>query len=346
MLDVMFYEVFKEEEEALRKILPKNIRAAFTWKTVQENQDVKPRAHIICIRTQSRIPADWASKIRGILTRSQGFDHLVSYRKRAESEIHPSSPRCFRAGPRRILPEGLHYGYLGDYCSRAVAEHAILVMLALLRKLKTQIKHFSEFKRDHITGCECKGRNALVIGVGNIGQEIAHMARGLGMRVKGMDIIKRLKNLEYVSLPKGLAWADVIFCSPELTDKTRGLLAYPTLRQVKKGVIFINIARGEISPLQDLKKLLDKGIISALGLDVFPEESVIAEDLRGRSKELRKISRLILGLKDKDNVIFTPHNAFNTQEALDRKAFLTVQSIKDFLKTGQFHRPVPKRHFD
>lgn len=321
MLDVMFYEVFKEEEDALRKILPKSIRAAFTWKTIQENQDRKPPANIISIRTQSRIPADWSSQVKGILTRSQGFDHLVSFRQRAS--------------------ENIHYGYLGDYCSRAVAEHAILVMLALLRKLKTQIKHFAEFKRDHITGGECRGRHALVIGVGNIGQEIARMAHGLGMRVKGVDIRKRLDSLAYVCLPKGLAWADVVFCSPELTQKTHGLLAYSTLKHIKPGAIFINIARGEISPLEDLKRLLDEKKISALGLDVFPEESVLAEDLRGHRQELRQASRLILELKDKDNVIFTPHNAFNTQEALDRKASLAVQSIKVFLKTGRFPFVVP-----
>ncbi len=322
MLDVMFYEVFKEEEGALRKIFPKSLRAAFTWETIQESKDRKAPAALISIRTQSRIPPEWAPQLKGILTRSQGFDHLVSFRQKAQEKIR--------------------YGYLGDYCSCAVAEHAILVMLALLRKLKAQIKHFAEFKRDHIMGCECRGKNALVIGVGNIGEEIARMAHGLGMRVKGVDISKRLKSLAYVSLPKGLAWADVIFCSPELTDKTRGLLSYQALTRAKQGVIFINVARGEISPLADLKRLLEEGKISGLGLDVFSEESVLAEDLRGYSQELREASRLILELKDKDNVIFTPHNAFNTEEALDRKAALAVQSIKVFLKTGRFPWPVPK----
>ncbi len=322
MTDVMFYEVFKEEEAALRKILPKSLRAVFTWETIQESKDRKPSATLISIRTQSRIPSEWAPQLKGILTRSQGFDHLVSFRQKAQEKIH--------------------YGYLGDYCSRAVAEHAILAMLALLRKLKTQIKHFSQFKRDQITGFECKGRNALVVGVGNIGKEIAQIAHGLGMNVKGGDVVKRLESLSYVSLAKGLAWADVVFCSPELTDKTRGLLSYATLKQVKRGAIFINIARGEISPLAGLKRLLDEKRISALGLDVFEEENDIAEDLRGYSQELRETSRLILDLKDRDNVIFTPHNAFNTKEALGRKASLAVESIQVFLKTGRFPWPVPK----
>lgn len=322
MQNVIFYEIFKEEEAALKKILPKNIHARFFSRTIQEVKDKHPPASIISIRTQSRIPLSWASRLKGILTRSQGFDHLVAFRKACGQDIP-----C---------------GYLGEYCSRAVAEHAILVMLALLRKLKTQIKQFNQFERDNIAGFECQGCKALVVGVGNIGKEIVKIARGLSMDVRGVDVVKRLENLSYISLSKGLAWADVVFCSPELNSKTRGMLSYDILKQIKRGAFFINISRGEISPSRDLARLLKEGRLGGLGLDVFEEEGLIAEDLRGQGERLGKNTQLILGLKDRENVIFTPHNAFNTQEALERKAVLTAESIKVFLKTGRFPWPVFK----
>lgn len=78
---VIFYEIFKEEEEMLKQSLPANVKAAFTSQTIQESQDKTPPAKLISVRTQSQIPLEWADQIEGILTRSQGYDHLLEYLK-------------------------------------------------------------------------------------------------------------------------------------------------------------------------------------------------------------------------------------------------------------------------
>lgn len=321
MFDVVFYEVFKEEKRALEKFLPAKIRARFVSKAVQGCGERRPSARLISVRTQSRIPPEWAEHLGGIFTRSQGYDHLVAY--------------------RRAAGENVACGYIKEYCSRAVAEQAVLVMMALLRKLKKQMISLGTFSRDGLTGLECRGRHALVVGVGNIGKEIAAIARGLGMTVKGVDPRRGVKGLGYVTLAKGLPWADVVFCACPLTEKTKTMLDYSMLRKVKKGAIFVNVGRGEISPVKDLARLLSEGILGGIGLDVFDEEHSLADSLRARRADAR--ARRTWKLKDKGNVIFTPHNAFNTHEALEGKARLSAEAVRHFLRRGTFPDPVPQR---
>jgi D-lactate dehydrogenase len=110
MQDVYFYEAFLEEEEALKRHLPPGIVAGYSPHTIQESSSALPPAPLISIRTQSIIPVGWASSLGGILTRSTGYDHVIGYFREAG----------------RVLPAG----YLPLYCSRAVAEQAILTCLA------------------------------------------------------------------------------------------------------------------------------------------------------------------------------------------------------------------------
>lgn len=321
MLDVVFYEVFEEEEKALGKFLSPEIRARLVPKTIQQCNETLPPARLVSIRTQSRIPLEWASHLAGVFTRSQGYDHLAA---------------CRRAAGKNIA-----CGYIEEYCSRAVAEQAVLAMMVLLRKLKKQMIFFGTFSRDGLTGLECRGRRALVVGVGRIGAQIVEIARGLGMTVKGVDPRPADKNLEYVSLEEGLPWADVIFCACCLTDETKGLLSYARLCGAKKGSVFINISRGEISPVEDMERLLSEGVLGGISLDVFDHESLLADSLQARREEVDVQCRIARKLKDRDNVLFTPHNAFNTQEALEAKARLSVEAVECFLRKGAFPCPVP-----
>jgi len=208
----MFYEAFEEEEKAIKSLLPENIRARFTWKTIQEEGDSRPPAGLISIRTQSAIPDEWAGFLNAILTRSQGYDHLLHVREDA----------C----------GGIDCGYLGNYCARGVAEQAVLMMMALLRKLKEQVKNMDDFARNGLTGLECRGRKVLIVGVGNIGGELVDIAKGLRMPVKGVDIAPVLEECEYVSLEEGIAWAQVVFCAVPLTRDTKGCSTMISLRKV------------------------------------------------------------------------------------------------------------------
>lgn len=322
-IDIVFFEAFEEEQILLKKLCPKHIKADFTAKTIQESGLEEAPSSLISIRTQSKIPVRWSKDLGGILTRSTGYEHLVSYQK--------------ETGTACAL------GYLPSYCARAVAEQAIWMVLALLRKAKAQQKNFQSFCRDGLTGTEAQGKNMLVVGVGNIGSEIVDIAKGLHMNVAGVDIVKKITALDYVDLVPGLAWADIVVCACSLTSKTKGMFDYKTLRRVKNGVLFVNVARGEISPLKDLKKLLDEDVLGGLGLDVYEHEAVIAHDLRAeKNRSGDAMTKLALALSKNDNVVFTPHNAFNTKEALQRKAEQTIESVVSFLTQGTFSFPVPE----
>jgi D-lactate dehydrogenase len=301
-MDIHFYETFEEETAALRRFLPAQVRASFTWKTIQEAGDAEPPASLISIRTQSVIPSAWTGKVRGIVSRTTGFDHLVGVR--------------------------IPYGHLPHYCSRAVAEQAILLMMALVRKLPQQTDQFPRFHRDGLTGRECAGKKLLVVGVGDIGVEIVKIGLGLGMDVHGVDILQKHPLVTYASLEEGLPWADVIICAMNLTTENAGYFRYDVLKQARRGVVFVNVARGEFSPTNDLVKLLDEGHVSALALDVYDKESALAVALRSGKSSFPLLGRA--------NVILTPHNAFNTAEAVERKAEQTVQQIEQFQKSGMF----------
>lgn len=320
-MDVMFYEIFEEEEKALRRYLPRRIKAGFTRQTIQEKPSKCVPASLISIRTQSVIPVAWAKSLVGILTRSTGYDHLCDYQNRSSQKIP-----C---------------GYLPIYCARSVAEHAVLVMMTLLRRLKKQMSQFRRFHRDGLTGGECLNRCLLVVGVGNIGQEVVKLGKGMGMRVLGVDLVKRMPDLKYVTLKEGLRRADVVVCALPLTELTRGMLDYSRLSTVRNGLIFVNVGRGEIAPVGDLERLLKKGVLGGIALDVFEDEACLAEDLRSGKRVLDKKGKILLSLKDQTQVILTPHNAFNTAEALDRKAAQTCDSIVRFLTCGAFPYVVP-----
>ena len=320
-MDAMCYEVFAEEKEMLKRYLPRNLTIGFSEKTIQSDGRRYPPSRLISIRTQSVIPSGWGKELSGILTRSSGFDHLLAFRK--------------QFGPH------ISYGYLSSYCERAVAEHALLMILALARKFKKQLRQLGSFDRNGLTGIECSGRNMLVVGVGNIGGEIVRLAKGFGMNVKGVDLVKRVPSLDYVTLKQGILSADAIVCALPLTRLTEGLLNYKLLRKAKKGALFVNISRGEISPMQDLKRLLKEGVLGGVGLDVYEEEGTLADALRARRGVSDRKGKEILSLEGDDRILFTPHNAFNTREALERKAKQSCEAIAAFLKKGSFPYSVP-----
>jgi D-lactate dehydrogenase len=315
-MDVYFYEAFEEEAEALKSLLGNQVSYALTDKTVQETGHAVPPARLISIRTQSIIPIEWANTLDGILSRSTGYDHLKKYVEHIDVQLP-----C---------------GYLEEYATRAVAEHAIILMMNGMRKLRQQIIQFQNFDRDGLTGGECDGKNLLVVGVGRIGHEIVKIGTALGMNVRGVDIVQRHGDVHYCSKEEGIAWADGIICAMNLTNENRGYFSYSLLKHAKQGVLFINIARGEHAPLADLLRLVQEHHLGAIGLDVFEDEPALAVALRSEDKNNLKETQIITELLQYPNIILTPHNAFNTVEAVRRKSQFSVDEILYFLKNKNF----------
>ncbi len=319
-MDVYFYEAFEEEARLIEDLLQGKLLFDLTDRTIQESGDKIPPARLISIRTQSVIPEDWQSELDGVLSRTTGFDNLKAYQKAIKTPVA--------------------LGYLEEYATRAVAEQAILLMLSLLRRLPRQIQQFRHFQRDGLTGQEALGQNLLVVGVGRIGGEIVRMAQPLGLNVKGVDIVERHDFVHYVQPDEGLPWADIIICAMNLTDENFHYFSYDLLKKARPGVIFINVARGEHAPLYDLLRLVQEGHLGGLALDVFEDEPSLATALRTDQARVSEKARIVFDLLAYPQVIFTPHNAFNTAEALQRKVQFSLDEIFYFLEHHQFHHQV------
>ncbi|MCP3966466.1 MAG: hydroxyacid dehydrogenase [Lentisphaerae bacterium] len=321
-MDIFFFEAFEEEQEAFKKYNSERFEAGYSWKTIQEYGSEEPPAPVISVRTQSKIPASWAGKIKALLSRSTGFDHLTAYREETGAIQ-------------------LKYGYLPLYCNRSVAEQALTLWMALLRKLPQQTSQFKTFNRDGITGYETRARKLLVVGVGNIGSEVVKIGQGLGMNVKAVDPLQKYDFVEYTSYEEAAPEADIIVAAMDLNPTSDGFFSYEKLKQAKLGVVFVNVARGELSPLSGMLKLIKEGHLSALGMDVYENEKLIGPAMRGEIEADTPELRALTELSQMPNVIFTPHNAFNTHESVDRKSEQSIQQLDEFKQKGNFLWNIP-----
>ena len=315
-MDVFFYEAFKDEASTLKSLLGDEFTYGFAPETIQEAGHRHPPARLISIRTQSLIPREWDNQLDGILSRSTGYDHLLAYASSSGTHIP--------------------LGYLEEYATRAVAEHAIMLTMALMRKLPQQMRQFLSFNRDGLTGAECEGRNLLVVGVGRIGREIVSLAQGVGFAVRGVDIVLDKPDVTYVSKEDGVLWADVIVNAMNLTTENRGYFSFDLFSTARRGLFFVNVARGEHSPLAGVERALAAGRLGGLGLDVFEDEGNFGAALRKENQPASAQRSLVERLLSYPNVILTPHNAFNSEEALRGKSALTVRQVKFFMKNKDF----------
>ena len=324
-LDAFFYEAFAEEAERLLHYAAETgLRVGHSPLTIQETGHAAPPAPVVSLRTQSILPPAWAPQLRGILSRSTGYDHLNAYRAAAGA----ACPAL---------------GYLPLYCARAVAEQAMLLWTALLRRLPRQLAEFDRFRRDHLTGRENPGKKMALFGVGNIGYEIWKIAGALGLEVRGVDPVRRHADVAYVSPEEALADADIVVCAMNLTDRNRGYFTRDVLALAKRKPILVNIARGEFTPAVALEAALEEGILSGVALDVYNEESTLAPALRtGNRAALTADNRALLRLRERPDVLLTPHNSFNTLEAVERKSEQSIRAFLQLQKSGQFLWPLPE----
>ena len=322
--DAFFYEAFAEEAERLLHYAAESgLRVGHSPLTIQETGHEIPPAHVVSLRTQSVLPKAWAPQVRGILSRSTGYDHLSAYR----GAVGAACPAL---------------GYLPLYCVRAVAEQAMLLWTALLRRLPRQLAEFDRFRRDHLTGRENPGKTMALFGVGHIGYEIWKIASALGLIVRGVDPVRRHEDVAYSTPEEALAEADIVVCAMNLTEKNRGYFTREVLAQAKRKPILVNVARGEFTPAAVLEAALEEGVLSGVALDVYNEESTLAPALRtGDLDALTPDNRALLRLRKRHDVLLTPHNAFNTLEAVERKSEQSIRTLLHFQKIGQFLWPIP-----
>ena len=202
----------------------------------------------------------------------------------------------------------------GGANARAVAEHTILLMLAVYRKLVPQHADVSAGRwrgnRPPPPMFELHGKTLGIVGLGTIGKRVARIAQGgFEMRVQYNDIVRLTEDVEdaldvrYRLLPELLASSDIVTLHAPLTNLTRRMIGTAELRLLQPHAALINCSRGAVIDLAALHEALSAGWIAGAGLDVLPQEPPSP-------------SEPVLSL---DNVVLTAHLAGASRETRVRQ---------------------------
>lgn len=204
----------------------------------------------------------------------------------------------------------------------STAEHTFAMMASLMRNIPQahqSVKNL-EWKRNAFIGTELYGKTLGIIGMGRIGSELAKRANVFGMNVKVYDPFltkeRAIKlGVSHGSLEEVLAESDIITVHTPLTPETKGLINEKTLSQTKKGVYFLNCARGGIIDEQALAKFVGNGHVAGAAIDVFEVEPP-------GEHPLFKF----------DNVIVTPHLGASTKEAQLNVATQVAKEVRMYFE--------------
>jgi D-lactate dehydrogenase len=190
-----------------------------------------------------------------------------------------------------------------------------------------------------LRGFDLKDKTIGVIGAGRSGLHVIRIARGFGMKVLAFDVKRdnfwaEVLGFEYAELNDLLGRSDIITLHAPYNRHTHHLINRDNIHKIKRGAILINTARGGLVNTDALLKGLDDGILAGAGLDVLEGEETIYEEsaLLGDATNPEKLRMAIQNhvVLKKPNVVFTPHNAFNSQEALERILDTTAENIATF----------------
>ena len=250
-----------------------------------------------------------------IVTRSTGFDH-IDLNKAEELGIEVYN-----------VP---HYG------SNTVAEHAFALLLSLSKKIpKAQEKTQSEFSHKGLEGFELKGKKIGIIGTGEIGQKAVKMSKGFEMEVIAYDPYEK-KGLEqelgfmYVELNDLIQQSDIISLHCPLTDENHHLLSEEEFDKMDVKAL-INTARGGLIDSKALLDALENDSVSYAGLDVLEMEDEMRnlENISDKEEFCSGEYQANCELIEKEDVIVTPHSAFNTKEAKERIFETSIRNIEE-----------------
>lgn len=323
-MKLVFFEVAQWEKELLQKNFPEAILTdeRLTPETVEKYKDTELISCFIYSQLTKEV-IDKLPSLKFITSRSTGFDHIdVAYAK-----------------TKNIL-----IANVPEYGSRTVAEHTFALILTLTRKIYQSINQAKIFDFEHknIRGVDLFGKTIGVIGLGKIGIEVVKIAQSFGMnilvftRTRKEDLAKKL-NFQYADLNFLLANSDIVTLHLPYNKQTHHLINKENIIYFKKGSYLINTARGSLVETEAIILGLEKGVLTGVALDVLEGEKELNEEIEILTSSYKKnidLKTLVLDhvLVNHPKVVITPHNAFNTKEALERILLTTIENINAFLK--------------
>ena len=218
---------------------------------------------------------------------------------------------------------------VAGYSTNTVAQHTFATVLNLYDKL-SYYDDFVKSGKYAASGLftdltkpfyELEGKTWGIVGFGAIGKRVAKIADAFGVNVVYYSTSGQNNNSEYkrVEFEELLKICDIISIHAPLTEKTNGLMNYEAISKMKKNAILVNMGRGPIVVEVDLARAIEEELIAGAALDVFEVEPMKADNP-------------LLNIKNKENLVLTPHIAWASVEARGRLFEEVIENIKAFYK--------------
>lgn len=334
---IVFVEVSKSEQKIILSLIDEKYHAQihfFEQCINANNAELASQATLLCTFIHSCIDENTLLKLphlKAIITRSTGSDHI---------DIEACKKR------------NIAVANVPSYGQNTVAEYTFTLILALARRIKPMIERLcrGEFNRDGLKGFDLIGKTIGVIGTGKIGSHVVMIARGFGMEVlcyahhEDPDIAK-LPHVKYVSLETLLSKSDIVTLHVPANPSTFHLINKSNISLMKSSAMLINTARGNVVETEAIVEQLSlKNLQGGVGLDTFESEDIWIEEkyLKNDTLSAQDLQKamLVFSTLRSSNVILSPHNAYNTQEALERIIAISIENINSFLQRGVFITPL------
>ncbi len=211
--------------------------------------------------------------------------------------------------------------------TRSVVEMAISEIIMLLRQLSDRSVKMHEGKWDKSAkgSFEIRGKKLGIIGYGNIGAQLSVLAESIGLKVLYFDIEEKLalgNATKCESLDELLNESDIVSLHVDGRKENTNIIGEKEFKQMKDGVIFLNLSRGHVVDIDALKANILNHKIGGAGIDVFPEEPKSNEE------------EFVSPLRGLPNTILTPHIGGSTLEAQENIATFVPNKIMEYINTG------------
>lgn len=268
-----------------------------------------------CIIDQTIVAKLAENGVRYIITRAAGTNHLDL---------------------NAIARYGIKTANVPSYSPNAIAEHTVMLALAAIRKFKRQImqNQIKDFRIKGLMGMEMRNMTVGIVGTGRIGECTAKLLSGFGAKLLFYDQYRK-KELQdignYVELEKLFNKCDILIFHCPLTKENYHMIDKKSLEKCKNGIILVNCARGGIIDTEAVLEALERGHVGSFAFDVYEkEEAFIRQNKQNQMIEDSVFTKLL----SMDNVIYTAHTAFYTDEAVFNMVYTSIEDIYMYENTG------------
>jgi len=331
-MKILFFDLRESEKEFFRKNLYPDFDISFKEEALTEKTKLTEEEYentcLLCVYRSSILTGSVLKKfknLRMIATRSHGFTHIdLDY--------------CVKNRINVLNVE--------QYGEEAVAEFALGVIIDLTRKIKTAM---IDIRAKNINPKKYEGellnkKTIGIIGCGKVGLKLAKIAEYFNMKVlvssyKETPQFEKVCNV--VPFEILLSQSDIIYLHMPFTTENYQIIGNEEFKKMKEGVYIVNTSSVELIDLEALYNNLKTGKVAGAGLDILESDYIKGKtkELGGETMSTRENYKITEKLLDMQNVLITPHLAYNTKEYIDYVLESTFNNIRDNIK-GEYKNRV------